>query len=124
MGGGFPGAFGGGPTGATQPGVAMMVELRRGVHQRRRHATDEQPADLQPAQPGQPRRLRDNPGRELQRPVRRPRPSPQRTVVVGKNIGWLANGDWTRYDGVNFGASAATQFVARSPRGPRVASAV
>jgi hypothetical protein len=35
----------------------------------------------------------------------------------GQNIGWIANGDWARYDTVNFGAAAARQFVARVSSG-------
>ena len=35
----------------------------------------------------------------------------------GQNLGALANGDWARYDGVDFGSSAATQFVARVASG-------
>jgi Carbohydrate binding module (family 6) len=35
----------------------------------------------------------------------------------GQNIGWIANGDWARYDGVNFGTSAAHQFSARVASG-------
>ena len=35
----------------------------------------------------------------------------------GQNIGWIANGDWARYDGVNFGSSAAHQFSARVASG-------
>lgn len=35
----------------------------------------------------------------------------------GQDVGWIANGDWLRYDGVNFGSSAATQFKARVASG-------
>ncbi|MFG2005548.1 glycoside hydrolase family 16 protein [Spirillospora sp. NPDC048911] len=35
----------------------------------------------------------------------------------GQNIGWAANGDWALYRGVNFGSSAARQFVARVASG-------
>ncbi|WP_219462345.1 glycoside hydrolase family 16 protein [Nonomuraea rhizosphaerae] len=35
----------------------------------------------------------------------------------GQNIGAIANGDWLRYDGVNFGSTAATQFRARVASG-------
>ena len=38
-------------------------------------------------------------------------------VGGGQNIGWLANGDWARYDGVNFGSSPAVDFVARVASG-------
>jgi len=42
----------------------------------------------------------------------------------GQNIGWLANATGPATTGWNFGASAATQFVARVASGARVASAV
>jgi hypothetical protein len=35
----------------------------------------------------------------------------------GQDVGWIANGDWLRYDGVNFGSTAATQFKARVASG-------
>ena len=35
----------------------------------------------------------------------------------GQNIGFIANGDWARYSGVNFGTSAAHQFSARVASG-------
>ncbi|WP_248963471.1 glycoside hydrolase family 16 protein [Sphaerisporangium perillae] len=36
---------------------------------------------------------------------------------AGQNVSHIANGDWLRYDGVNFGSSAATQFRARVASG-------
>jgi Carbohydrate binding module (family 6) len=35
----------------------------------------------------------------------------------GQNIGAIANGDWTRYNGINFGSTPARQFVARVASG-------
>ncbi|MET8522823.1 glycoside hydrolase family 16 protein [Nocardioides sp. NPDC004968] len=35
----------------------------------------------------------------------------------GQNVGYLGNGDWLRYDGVNFGSSAARTFSARVASG-------
>ncbi|WP_240617206.1 glycoside hydrolase family 16 protein [Nocardioides speluncae] len=35
----------------------------------------------------------------------------------GSNLGWIRNGDWVRYDRVDFGAEGATQFVARVASG-------
>jgi hypothetical protein len=31
----------------------------------------------------------------------------------GRNAGWIADGDWLRYDDIDFGAAPAVQFVAR-----------
>jgi hypothetical protein len=35
----------------------------------------------------------------------------------GLNIGWLANGDWARYNRIDFGGTPARQFVARAASG-------
>jgi hypothetical protein len=35
----------------------------------------------------------------------------------GQNIGWLANGDWARFDGVDFGSAPPADFVARVASG-------
>ncbi|XVQ87735.1 glycoside hydrolase family 16 protein [Microbispora siamensis] len=35
----------------------------------------------------------------------------------GQNVGYISNGDWLRYDGVNFGSTAAQQFKARVASG-------
>ena len=35
----------------------------------------------------------------------------------GQNLTTLANGDWVRYNGVNFGSNPARQFVARVASG-------
>ncbi|OJF14343.1 carbohydrate-binding protein [Couchioplanes caeruleus] len=31
----------------------------------------------------------------------------------GRNVGWINNGDWLRFDEINFGATPATRFAAR-----------
>ncbi len=35
----------------------------------------------------------------------------------GQYVGWIANGDWLRFNGVDFGSSAARQFTARVASG-------
>ena len=35
----------------------------------------------------------------------------------GQNIGGIGNGDWARYNGINFSSTAAHQFVARVASG-------
>ncbi|HEV2778606.1 MAG TPA: glycoside hydrolase family 16 protein [Actinophytocola sp.] len=35
----------------------------------------------------------------------------------GQNIGWASNGDWVRYNGIDFGATPARQFSARVASG-------
>jgi beta-glucanase (GH16 family) len=108
MGGGFPGAFGGGPTSATASGVPMLVDYvavytsgggtttpppTGGVS-----ATSTIQAESFNAQSGvQTEACTDSGG--------------------GQNIGYLANGDWVRYDNVNFGTTPLTQFRARVASG-------
>ncbi|WP_084965649.1 glycoside hydrolase family 16 protein [Thermoactinospora rubra] len=38
-------------------------------------------------------------------------------VGGGQNVGWIGNGDWLRYDNVNFGSEPARQFSARVASG-------
>jgi beta-glucanase (GH16 family) len=38
-------------------------------------------------------------------------------VGGGSNVGWVGNGDWLKYSGVDFGTTAATQFRARVASG-------
>ena len=35
----------------------------------------------------------------------------------GQDVGWVGNGDWLRYDRVDFGSTPLTQFVARVASG-------
>ncbi len=35
----------------------------------------------------------------------------------GQDVGWIGNGDWLRYDRVDFGTTPATQFLARVASG-------
>ncbi|WP_157875765.1 beta-1,3-glucanase family protein, partial [Streptacidiphilus griseoplanus] len=35
----------------------------------------------------------------------------------GSDVGWLANGDWLKYSGVDFGSAGATRFTARVASG-------
>jgi hypothetical protein len=38
-------------------------------------------------------------------------------VGGGQDVGWIGNGDWLRYDRVDFGSDALTQFRARAASG-------
>jgi beta-glucanase (GH16 family) len=39
------------------------------------------------------------------------------SAAGGQYVGWLANGDWLRFSGVDFGSSPARQFTARAASG-------
>jgi len=116
MGGGFPAAFGGGPTPSTQPGVPMLVDY---VAVYTSGGGTTQP-------PTTPPPTTTNPGnRDAYANIQAESYNAQSGVLVestsdtggGQNIGWIANGDWAQYNGVNFGATPARQFVARVASG-------
>jgi beta-glucanase (GH16 family) len=106
MGGGFPAAFGGGPTGSTVSGVPMLVDY----------------VAIYSAAGGGGG---GGGGGSAYSTIQAEAFSAQQGAAVeactdtggGQNIGWLANGDWTRYNGINFGSTPATQFVARVASG-------
>ena len=116
IGGGFPAAFGGGPTAATQSGVPMLVDY---VAVYTRGGSTTPPTTTPPPTTPPPG------GRNAYATIQAESFDAQSGVQVeatsdtggGQNIGWLANGDWARYDGVNFGTSPAHQFTARVASG-------
>ncbi|MFF4048045.1 glycoside hydrolase family 16 protein [Streptomyces chartreusis] len=107
MGGGFPDAFGGGPDSGTQPGHSMVVDyvqvLTSGSGTTppptgNRDAYSAIQAESYDSQGGVGTESTSDSG-------------------GGQNIASLANGDWALYRGVNFGSSAANQFVGRVASG-------
>ncbi|MFK0119086.1 glycoside hydrolase family 16 protein [Streptomyces sp. NPDC090994] len=106
MGGGFPGAFGGGPDSGTVPGHPMLVDYVQVLSSgggsttppTNRDAYTAIQAESYDAQSGTISETTTDSG-------------------GGQNIGALANGDWVQYKGVNFGSGAATQFNARVASG-------
>jgi beta-glucanase (GH16 family) len=117
MGGGFPAAFGGGPTSATQPGVPMMVDYVAAYTSG--GGTTTPPTTTPPPTTNPPG------GRDAYSTIQAESFNAQSGVQTesttdtggGQNIGWLANGDWAQYNGVNFGTNAAHQFSARVASG-------
>src|SRR6185436_5711528 len=115
MGGGFPAAFGGGPTASTQSGVPMLVDYVA-VYTSSGGTTTPPPTTTSPPTGG---------GRDAYGTIQAESYNANSGVQVettsdtggGQNIGWLANGDWARYDNVNFGSTAAHQFSARVASG-------
>ncbi|TMR99016.1 glycoside hydrolase family 16 protein [Nonomuraea basaltis] len=107
MGGAFPDALAGPtPTAATVPGRPMMVDYVA-VWQSGTGPTNP---------PG---------GVDARSTIQAERHQAQSGTIVetttdtggGQNVGAISNGDWLRYDGVNFGTAAATQFRARVASG-------
>ncbi|MGW7545346.1 glycoside hydrolase family 16 protein [Streptomyces sp. NPDC054770] len=108
MGGGFPDAFGGGPTSATESGHPMVVDYVQ-VLQASGSGTTTPPTG----------------NRDAYSAIQAESYDSQSGVTAetttdtggGQDIGYVANGDWALYKGVNFGSTAATQFYARVASG-------
>lgn len=108
MGGAFPAAFGGGPDSGTQPGHPMVVDYVQ-VLSAGGGGTTPPPTGNRDAYSAIQAESYDSQGGV----------STESTSDSGggQNIGSLANGDWALYRGVDFGSTAATQFVARVASG-------
>jgi hypothetical protein len=110
MGGGFPDAFGGGLDGDTQPGHPMVVDYVQ---------------VLQSTGGGSGTTPPPSGNRDAYGTIQAESYDSQSGVATesttdtggGQDMGWIANGDWALYKGVNFGSSAATQFQARVASG-------
>ncbi|MFC7588590.1 glycoside hydrolase family 16 protein [Nonomuraea antimicrobica] len=110
MGGAFPNGVSGQttPTAATVPGRPMVVDYV---------AVWQSGAGTDPTTPPG--------GVDARSTVQAERYQAQSGTIVetttdsggGQNVGAITNSDWLRYDGVNFGSTAATQFRARIASG-------
>ncbi|MGV9247361.1 glycoside hydrolase family 16 protein [Streptomyces sp. NPDC003710] len=110
MGGGFPGAFGGGPDSGTEPGHPMVVDYVQVLR-----SSDGGSGTTPP-----PSGNRDAYGAiQAESYDSQSGVVPEATTDTGggQDIGSLANGDWALYKGVNFGSTAATQFYGRVASG-------
>ncbi|MFC7868119.1 glycoside hydrolase family 16 protein [Streptomyces murinus] len=115
MGGGFPGAFGGGPTGATEPGHPMVVDYVQ-VLQSSGGGDSGGGGGTTPPPTGD---------RDAYGQIQAESYDGQSGVATetttdtggGQDMGYLANGDWALYKGVNFGSTPATQFYGRVASG-------
>jgi hypothetical protein len=107
MGGGFPDAFGGGPTSATESGHPMVVDY------------------VQVLSSGSGTTPPPTGNRDAYSAIQAESYDSQSGVATesttdsggGQDMGYLANGDWALYKGVNFGSTAANQFYARVASG-------
>ncbi|MEU6576560.1 glycoside hydrolase family 16 protein [Streptomyces sp. NPDC046805] len=110
MGGGFPGAFGGGPDGGTEPNHPMAVDYVQVLQ------SSGGGGGTTPPPPG---------NRNAYSAIQAESYDSQSGVATeatsdtggGQDIGWLAHGDWAQYKGVDFGSTPATQFYARVASG-------
>ncbi|WP_435212890.1 glycoside hydrolase family 16 protein [Streptomyces sp. bgisy034] len=107
MGGGFPDAFGGGPDSGTQPGHSMVVDYVQVLSSG--SGTTPPPTGSRDAYSAIQAESYDSQGGVGTEATS--------DSGGGQNIASLANGDWALYRGVDFGSSAAGQFVGRVASG-------
>ncbi|MEU4238138.1 carbohydrate-binding protein [Actinoplanes sp. NPDC026619] len=116
IGGGFPAAFGGGPTSATQSGVPMTVDYVA-VYQSSGGTTTTPPTTSPTTSPT------SGTTRDAFAKIEAESFNAQSGVVAetcsegGQDIGSLANGDWAQFNNVNFGSGGVKDFVARVASG-------
>ena len=111
IGGGFPAAFGGGPTASTRSGVPMLIDYFA-VYSAGGGSTSPPPP---PPTGGtgaygtiQAESFSAQSGTQLE---------PTTDAGGGQDMGFIANGDWAQYSNVDFGSSPAHQFSARVASG-------
>ncbi|MDX3642590.1 glycoside hydrolase family 16 protein [Streptomyces sp. MB09-02B] len=108
MGGAFPDAFGGGLDGDTRSGVPMVVDYVQ-VLSAAGGTTTPPPTGTRDAYSAIQAESYNGQSGTLTETTT--------DSGGGQNIGALANGDWALFQNVNFGSTAATQFVARVASG-------
>ncbi|GAA1632854.1 carbohydrate-binding protein [Actinoplanes couchii] len=102
MGGGFPAAFGGGPTAATQPGVPMLIDYVA-VYQSSGSTTPT--------------------GRDAYAKIEAESYDASAGIQTetcsegGQNVSYVANGDWLQFNDVDFGTGGVKDFVGRVASG-------
>ncbi|MGW0840463.1 glycoside hydrolase family 16 protein [Streptomyces sp. NPDC002787] len=108
MGGAFPDAFGGGLDGDTRSGVPMVVDYVQ-VLSAAGGTTTPPPTGTRDAYSAIQAESYNSQSGTLTESTT--------DTGGGQNIGSLANGDWALFQNVDFGSTAATQFVARVASG-------
>jgi len=121
MGGSFPAAFGAGaPTAATVPDRPMLVDYVAVYTKGGSTPPTTQPPTTQPPTTPPP-----SGGRDAYSTIQAESSDAQSGTQTetttdtggGQDVGWIANGDWLRYSGVDFGSTPARQFVGRVASG-------
>ena len=117
MGGGFPAAFGGGPTSATQSGVPMNVDYVAVYTSGSGSTPPASPSPTPTGTPGGGTSAYSTIQAESYNAQSGSQTESTTDTGGGLDVGWLANGDWLQYNNINFGSTPATQFVARAASG-------
>ena len=117
MGGGFPAAFGGGPTASTTSGASMVIDYVA-VYSRGGGGPTPTPTPTPTPPPGGTVSAYSTIQAESFNAQSGTQTEPTTDTGGGLDVGFIGNGDWLRYDGVDFGSSpGATQFVGRVASG-------
>lgn len=114
IGGGFVDAFGGGPTAATVSGVPMRVDY---VAVYSRGGSTPSPSPTTSPPPGGTRDAYATIQAESHNSQSGTQLEACTDTGGGQNVAYITNGDWALYQNVNFGGTAARQFVARVASG-------
>jgi beta-glucanase (GH16 family) len=118
VGGGFPAAFGGGPTAGTASGGEMVVDYVAVYSRGAGGPTPTPPPPTPTPTPGGTVGARSTIQAEsFAAKSAAPRTEPTTDTGGGQDVGFIGNGDWLRYDRVDFGAAPLTQFVGRVASG-------
>ncbi|MFF5225472.1 carbohydrate-binding protein [Dactylosporangium sp. NPDC000521] len=115
MGGAFPNGVAGysTPTGSTTSGMPMLVDYVA-VYTKGGGSNPTPTATATPT----PTATQTGGGRSAYSTIQAESYNAQSGVVAGSDqIGYLANGDWTRYDNVDFGSASPKDFLARVSSG-------
>jgi carbohydrate binding protein with CBM6 domain len=119
MGGGFPAAFGGGPTGSTASGVPMNVDYVA-VYTSSGGGTTTSPPPPPPTTGGGGGGGVNAYG-TIQAESANAQSGTQTETTTdtggGLDVGFIANGDWLQFNNVNFSSTAAHQFSGRVASG-------
>jgi beta-glucanase (GH16 family) len=121
MGGGFPAAFGGGPTAATQSGVPMLIDYVS-VY---RSGGSTTPPTTAPPTTNPPTTPPPGGQRDAYSTIQAESSNAQAGTATetcadsggGQNVAQIGNGDWLQFNNVNFSSNAAHQFNARVASG-------
>lgn len=117
MGGGFPAAFGGGPTAATRPGVPMLVDYVAVYSSGGGTPPTTPPVTTTPPPTGGGGSAYGTIQAESYAQTGGVQKEATTDTGGGQDIGWIANGDWAAYPGIDFGSTPARQFSARVASG-------
>jgi len=119
MGGAFPDGVAGHatPVAATQPGHSLLVDYVR-VYTRGGGGADPDPTEPDPTDP-------PGEGHDAYSPIQAEAFTEQSGTGTeatsddggGQNVAWVGDGDWLRFDDVDFGSQAPLDFVARVASG-------